>query len=252
MNVSYARAFKDNYIWLIHGADRNVVIVDPGDAAPVLELLEARGWTAQAVFVTHHHPDHAGGAAALAERFGIQVYGPAREAEAVVSEPLSEGDRVELPGLPAFRVLDVPGHTAGHIAFVGGNAVFCGDTLFSAGCGKLFEGTPAQLLNSLEKLAALPDPTEVYCGHEYTEANLAFGAAVEPGNAALLEYRAECHNRPGNTATLPSTIAREKQVNVFLRTHVEAVKRAALDWSESQSDDNVAIFAALRRWKDSF
>lgn len=252
MNVSFARAFKDNYIWLIHGADRNVVVVDPGDAGPVLDLLDARGWTPQAVFVTHHHPDHAGGAGTLASRYDIQVYGPAREAQAVVTQPLKEGDRVELPGLPAFRVLDVPGHTAGHIAFFGGNAVFCGDTLFSAGCGKLFEGTPQELLASLEKLASLPGPTEVYCGHEYTEANLAFGATVEPDNPEIQAYREECRQRPDGRPTLPSSIARELKVNVFLRTHVEAVKQAASDWSKSQSDDNVAIFAALRRWKDSF
>lgn len=254
--VSHARALRDNYIWLIHGRKRHedVVVVDPGEAGPVERLLSETGLRPAAVFVTHHHPDHTAGVPALAERYRLPVYGPAAEAANVVDHPLREGERVTLdgPGLE-FGIMDIPGHTAGHIAFHGHGALFCGDTLFSAGCGRLFEGSPAQMLASLEKLAALPDSTRIYCGHEYTVANLDFGLAVEPDNTDMREYREWAR---GETAagrpSLPAELGRERRVNVFLRCAEPRVRRAAADWCGQPADDTVTAFAAVRRWKDQF
>ncbi len=182
-------AFADNYIWLLRDG-RSAVVVDPGDATPVLAYLERAGLTLTAILATHHHNDHVGGIPALRERYPVPVFGPARESIPARTQALSEGDVFEVPGLPVtLRTLDIPGHTAGHIALfgevAGAPSVFCGDTLFAAGCGRLFEGTPSQMWASLSALARLPDATNVYCGHEYTLANLRFALAVEPDNAAL-------------------------------------------------------------------
>lgn len=254
LTVSHSQAFKDNYIWLIHGRNpAQAAIVDPGDAEPVIRALEAQSLEPGAVLVTHHHWDHTGGVAALRDRYGIPVYGPAREARNVVGVPLAEGDQAVLDGLGlTFGVLDIPAHTAGHIAFHGHGALFCGDTLFSAGCGRLFEGTAEQMYASLRKLAALPPETLVYCGHEYTEANLRFALTVEPDNPAARDYLERCRSRPPGQPTLPSTLALERQVNVFLRTDMPAVRQAAENWSGSRLNDNVATFRALRQWKDNF
>ncbi len=246
-------AFSDNYIWLLHDA-QHALVVDPGAAQPVLDALQQRGLQLDAILVTHHHPDHTGGVAALREATQAKVFGPARE---LMPEPLTrlkDGDSVPSLGLN-FKVIDVPGHTAGHIAYYCAEVnevplLFCGDTLFSAGCGRLFEGSPAQMLASLDALAALPEATRVCCAHEYTLSNLAFAAAVEPNNQAIVEYSAKARSlRLKQLPTLPSTLLLERQVNPFLRTR-EASVIAAVRGFDATAIDEVGIFAALRQWKD--
>ena len=246
-------AFKDNYIWLLSASGR-AVVVDPGDAAPVKRVLAERRLALDAVFVTHHHADHMGGAAELSSLHGCPVFGPAGETIPAVDRPLRQGDSVPLPGLGiGFSVLDIPGHTAGHIAFQGHGIMFCGDTLFSAGCGRLFEGTAGQMYESLTKLGALPDGTAVCCGHEYTVANLRFAAVVEPDNRAVREYAAECASRRARgEPTLPSPMGRERLVNPFLRCREEAVREAAERHAGRTLPDTVDVFAEIRRWKDGF
>ena len=255
--VTRLPAFEDNYFWLIHGAGdarRKVAVVDPGDPAPVLAALAAGKLELATILVTHHHADHVGGVAALAERFGVPVYGPRGEDIPARSVALGEGDEVALRPLGlTFRVLDVPGHTAGHIAYYGHGALFCGDTLFSGGCGRLFEGTPAQMLGSLDKLAKLPPETRVYCAHEYTASNLRFAAAVEPGNAALREYQGVVTAlRARNEATIPTTIGLEQRVNPFLRTRLAAVRAAAAAHAGTAPADDAEAFRVVREWKNGF
>jgi hydroxyacylglutathione hydrolase len=252
LKVTRVPAFEDNYLWLIHGlgaVSHRVAAVDPGDAGAILAALERDQLELDCILVTHHHGDHVGGVAALVARFGVPVYGPMREDIPSLSARLHGGDTLTLTGLGLkFSVVDVPGHTAGHIAYHGHGALFCGDTLFSGGCGRLFEGTPAQMLASLDTLAALPDDTAVYCAHEYTASNLRFALAVEPDNAALAEYAADVTRlRARNESTIPSTIGRERAINPFLRTRLPTVTRAghALETDE-------AAFAVVREWKNGF
>jgi hydroxyacylglutathione hydrolase len=249
-------AFQDNYLWVLHDGHR-ALVVDPGDAQPVLQFLQRDGLQLEAILVTHHHPDHIGGVDALREATGAKVFGPARER---IPEPLvrlAEGDTVTALG-HAFEVLDVPGHTAGHIAYYcpqvdGAPLLFCGDTLFSGGCGRLFEGTPAQMLASLDKLAALPGATRVCCTHEYTLGNLKFARAVEPGNLELIHYSQRCEElRSRDLPTLPSTIDQEKRINPFLRTRLPAVAQAARGFDPATPEDEAAVFAAIREWKNVF
>ena len=248
-------AFSDNYLWLLHDGAQ-ALVVDPGDAAPVLEALRQRSLTLASILVTHHHADHTGGVAELRAATGAQVFGPATEA---VPEPLVRvkgGDVVRTLGL-TFEVIDVPGHTAGHIAYFcpdmdGAPLLFCGDTLFSGGCGRLFEGTPAQMLASLDRLAALPGATRVCCAHEYTLSNLRFARAVEPGNQALAAYEQQCERlREEGRPTLPSRIDTERAVNPFLRSREASVTQAVRAHAASATDE-VAVFAALRQWKNEF
>jgi len=256
LEASPVRAFSDNYLWLIRApGDRNsAVVVDPGDARPVQAALDEQGLVLRGILVTHHHADHVGGVAELAARHGAPVYGPAQERMPCAHRPLDEGDQVSLDGLGLeFRVMAVPGHTLGHIAYYGGGALFCGDALFSAGCGRLFEGTAAQLFDSLEHLAALPDETLVYCAHEYTLANLRFAAAVEPGNADVLESLETVRAlRSRDAITLPSTIGRERRINPFLRCREPAVRAAAEARAGTPLPAPVDVFAAVRAWKDGF
>ncbi len=250
-------AFTDNYIWMLHDGHQ-AVVVDPGDSAPVVQALQRLGLQLKAILVTHHHADHVGGVDALRDATGAVVYGPARER---IPEPLvrlAQGDMVDVLGL-RFAVIDVPGHTAGHIAyyctaFEGAPLLFCGDTLFSGGCGRLFEGTPAQMLGSLDELAALPGDTRVCCTHEYTLSNLKFARAVEPGNAALLHYSSRCEAlRAAEQPTLPSNMALERDINPFLRVRQPGVAQAARDFdAQVHQDDAVAVLAALRQWKNEF
>lgn len=248
-------AFADNYIWILHDG-HNAVVVDPGDAQPVKAYLAKQGLQLSAILVTHHHPDHVGGVDALRDATSAVVYGPAREH---IPEPLTrltQGDAIEVLGL-RFRVLDVPGHTAGHIAYVcdnwdGAPLLFCGDTLFSGGCGRLFEGTPAQMLASLDSLAALPGNTRVCCTHEYTLSNLKFAQAVEPHNTDLQAYTVHCKAlRAAGQPTLPTSLTTERRINPFLRTREANVIRAAQAFS-TQAHDEVSIFAAVRQWKNEF
>jgi hydroxyacylglutathione hydrolase len=255
MMLTALPAFADNYIWMLHdGAD--AVVVDPGDAAPVVAALDAQGLTLKAILVTHHHPDHVGGVNALRSRLQGPVYGPARENIPQPFTPLQEGDEVDVLG-HRFRVLDVPGHTAGHIAYVQQTVqqralLFCGDTLFSGGCGRLFEGTPAQMSASLAKFAALPGDTQVCCTHEYTLANLRFAGAVEPSNAALAQYTSACvARREAGQPTLPSSIAMERAINPFLRCSEPDVVQAAQNQG-ALGTDAVSVLATLREWKNRY
>jgi hydroxyacylglutathione hydrolase len=251
-------AFKDNYLWLIHDGV-HAAVVDPGDARPVLAALQANGLTLTAILLTHHHADHIGGVPELLAHSAVPVFGPRNDGIAAVTQPLAEGDRIDVPGLDlALTVLDVPGHTNGHIAYVraddGAPWLFCGDTLFGAGCGRLFEGTPADMAASLAKLAALPDATLVYCAHEYTLSNVRFALAVEPDNRALrsrMEH--DTGLRANNVPTIPSTIALEKATNPFLRTQAPAIVDSLVAAGRlAPGSDAVTTFAALRAWKDVF
>jgi hydroxyacylglutathione hydrolase len=256
LEVSPVRAFSDNYLWLIRAPNdaRRAAVVDPGDARPVEAALEQQGLSLGAILVTHHHPDHVGGVQALAARHGAGVYGPARERMPCEVRPLDDGDTASLEDLGLeFRVMAVPGHTLGHVAYHGHGALFCGDTLFSAGCGRLFEGTPAQMLGSLERIAALPDDTRIYCAHEYTLSNLRFAAAVEPGNADILEtLEAVRELRARDGITLPTTLGRERRINPFLRCREPAVRAAAEAHAGTALPGPVDVFAVIRAWKDGF
>ena len=249
-------AFRDNYIWLIREGG-SAAVVDAGDAAPVIAYLERERLKLTAILATHHHNDHVGGNVALLERWPVPVFGPAHETIPGRTHALREGDRVDVPGIEAtFDILDIPGHTAGHIAFVGTVAdptLFCGDTLFAVGCGRLFEGTPAQMWSSLGKLAVLPPETRVFCGHEYTLANIRFALAVEPDNQALIARETrETERRARGEPTLPSTIAEERATNPFLRAALSNVKAAAEAHAGRTLDDDVASFAEIRAWKNAF
>lgn len=261
VNISPIAAFQDNYIWLLVKGNQ-AVVVDPGQDAPVTKVLAERGLNLTAILITHHHYDHTGGVAALLKQWpDATVYAPADEPlPAANAIAVQEGDTVRLAELDLeLLVMAVPGHTLGHIAFYAanheGNAplLFCGDTLFSGGCGRLFEGTPEQMHHSLQRLSTLPDNTRVYCTHEYTQSNLAFCHAVEPSNAQLQEYLQEVAKlRQQGIPSLPSSIAREKAINVFLRAHLPEVKAKVQAHLGAELNEDISVFAALRRWKDTF
>lgn len=248
-------AFNDNYIWLIiHQPSRNVAIVDPGDATPVLKAIKAERLTPKAILITHHHADHVGGVRRILEQFDIPVYGPVHEDIPARTHALEEGHSVELADLDtSFTVLNVPGHTSGAIAYYRKGMVFVGDTLFMSGCGRLFEGTAAQMHDSLSKLANLPDDTQIYCAHEYTLANLGFAQAVEPDNQHIKARIAECSAlQKDNIPTVPDTLAREKLTNPFLRSQMPDVIQAASQYADQLLTEDVDVFAAVRKWKDNF
>ncbi len=254
LEITPLNAFDDNYIWMISqpGAEA-AVAVDPGDETPVLDWLEARGKRLAAILITHHHHDHTGGIPELAAAYpGVQVYGPAGNSIRGVTHPLAEGGRVSLEGLEgAWEVLEVPGHTAGHIAYLGDGVLFCGDTLFAGGCGRVFDGTFEQLSASLERIAALPPETRIYCAHEYTLANLGFAAWVEPDSPQLKARTAEAELlRQAGRPTLPSTLNLELETNPFLRTAVPSVRQAAERAAGRPLETTAQVFTALRQWKD--
>ena len=255
MNLIPLPAFNDNYIWMLHDGAR-ALVVDPGEAHVVFEAIERLGVQLAAILVTHHHNDHTGGVADLREAPGAQVFGPMHEPMPEPLMRLTGGDVIKVLGL-SLSVIDVPGHTAGHIAYYAEPAdqtplLFCGDTLFSAGSGRLFEGTPAQMLTSLGKLAALPDNTRVCCAHEYTASGLVFARTVEPDNQAVISHQIMVKAlREQHLPTLPSSIGLEKAINPFLRTHLESVIRTVQQFDAS-AQDPVSVFAALRTWKNQF
>jgi hydroxyacylglutathione hydrolase len=249
-------AFDDNYIWLLHDGAQ-ALAVDPGEAAPVQRALDEHSLALACILVTHHHADHTAGVAELHAAARARVYGPAHEQVPDPCIRVDEDDTVPALGL-TFQVLDVPGHTAADVAFFcpdagGAPLLFCGDALFSGGCGRLFEGTPAQMLASLDKLAALPDATRVCCAHEYTLSNLRFALAVEPGNAALRAYAQQCEKlRAQGRPTLPARLETERAINPFLRSRQPGVAQAVRDHAGGPLANDVAVFAALRQWKDGF
>ena len=253
VSVVPVAAFKDNYVWTLRNAS-HAAVVDPGEARPVLDYLRRENLRLAAILATHHHPDHVGGIAELRRSFDVPVYGPKNEPIATLTRPVAEGDEVRVPELGVtLSVLDIPGHTRAHIAYYGAGALFCGDTLFACGCGRLFEGTAEQMYASLSKLAALPDDTKVYCGHEYTLANIGFAKAVEPQNQALSAREARDRRlRDAGRPTLPSTLGEEKATNPFLRCREAAVIESANKYLGARIADPVRVFAAIRDWKNRF
>ncbi|MCW8332894.1 hydroxyacylglutathione hydrolase [Vibrio sp. SCSIO 43135] len=251
LTIKSIPAFNDNYIWLIQNSDQRCAVVDPGDAKPVLQYIEQHGLTLDAILITHHHNDHIGGVPDLVHKFpDIDVVGPAHEPIPTLTHPVETGDQIKLFD-EIFFVLGLEGHTRGHIGYVGDGKLFCGDVLFSAGCGRVFEGTMEQMFTSLSKLAALPEETLVYCAHEYTASNVAFAMAVEPDNDLLHKYREEVNRkRAQNTPTLPTTIRQERWINPFLRYDEPSVIKSVAN--RTAKTDPLSIFTALREWKNEF
>lgn len=242
-------AFRDNYIWLLRHGD-HAVVIDPGDAAPVISMLEHLSLKLDAILITHHHSDHIDGVADLLHRWPAKVYAPKREQYSFPHQSVEENSIVHLESLNLeLSVIEVPGHTSGHVAYYGANYLFCGDTLFGGGCGRLFEGTPAQMYKSLQRLAKLPRDTAVFCTHEYTEHNLRFARTLDPGNSALAIRLADvAAARSANKPTLPSTIGMELETNPFLRCETKAIQLA----SGIKSDNPVEIFGAIREMRNHY
>jgi len=260
IDITPIPAFRDNYLWLLKSEDGNsACIVDPGDAEPVLSHLKAHSLTLSAIFITHHHADHTGGIGHLLREYDVPVYGPRSPNITSITEPLVEGDTVTLFG-HTFHILEIPGHTIDHIAYytLAGESgeppmLFCGDTLFAGGCGRVFEGTPGMMHQSLQKLAHLAPATKVYCAHEYTLANLDFARAVTPDDKALLSrIEKEQQKRHRHEPTVPSTIAVELETNPFLRCSEQALASSASRHSGHHLTEADQVFAEIRRWKDHF
>lgn len=254
LTVKPLPAFQDNYIWVIQQDKPDAVaVVDPGEAQPVIDYLERNGLGLEAILITHHHKDHTGGVKALKERFGPRVIGPDNASIEGIDETVGEGDNFRLLGR-RFDVMATPGHTLDHITYLSSGTpslLFCADTLFCGGCGRLFEGTPDQMYKALSRFAELDDDTLVFGAHEYTLANLKFACAAEPDNALRDQLFEECrHARELDRPTLPSNIGREKAINPFMRTHLESVQRTAAE--QGDTSDAAQTFATLRAWKDRF
>jgi len=262
VQITAIKAFTDNYIWAITNKEV-ATLVDPGDANVCIEFLEKNQLTLSTILITHHHIDHIGGidkllAYSQEKQWPLTIYGPANENIPHCDVKLIENDSVVLADLDiTFQIIDLPGHTAGHIAyFANGDftpMLFSGDTLFSGGCGRLFEGSPKQMLNSLIKLADLAENTQVYCTHEYTQANLAFALTVEPSNQELVNYHHRVNAlRAKNQATIPTSIQLEKQINPFLRCHKQSIQASAQQFATNTQVTTLDTFTTIRRWKDQF
>ena len=253
MQIHTVPAFQDNYLWVLSEGSR-AAVVDPGDAAPIQRFLSEHGLELCAILATHHHADHIGGVPALVKHWRCPVFGPAHDGISGLDRTLVEADRVEVPGIGVeFSVLDVPGHTAGHIAYVGPDVAFVGDTLFACGCGRLFEGTAAQMTQSLDKLASLPEATRAYCAHEYTLSNIRFAQAVEPGNARLAQRKErESRRRERGEPTVPTTIGEERATNPFLRCTEAEVIASAERHAGRKLATTVEVFSEIREWKNNF
>jgi len=247
-------AFKDNYIWAIIDQNNHLCVVDPGDAKPVIKFIDDNQLTLDTILITHHHHDHIGGVAELAEKYQPTIFGFENSNVANITYTVVDGDSIQLDKFNlTFTILEIPGHTLDHIAYYSPGILFCGDTLFSAGCGRVFEGTNEQMLNSLHSLANLPDDTMVYCAHEYTLSNLKFAQAVDPNNKLMLDYMEKVKKiRENNHPTLPSELKLEKEVNPFLRVSEPAVKMAAEQHVGYPLNTSVDVFTALREWKNTF
>ena len=246
---------KDNYIWLLESeTSRKAVVVDPGEAAPVEKALNGSHLELAAILVTHHHYDHVEGIPELVARYPVPVFGPARENIPRLTEAVEEGQRLPLEEIGTeLSVLEIPGHTAGHVGYYGHGWLFCGDTLFTAGCGKVFDGTVEQLFHSLQRISRLPDETLICCAHEYTEENLRFARLVEPGNPAILERMEESRQlRARGKPAVPSTLEEEKRTNPFLRCHQPEVIQAAERFAGHPLESAEAVFKVLREWRDRF
>jgi len=253
LEIKPIASFGDNYIWMLLNPSQNsVVVVDPGDAAPVLNLLEMRDLKLAAILITHHHHDHIGGIDDLLAQFpGLPVYGPKFEAIPSVNRPVADGDIVKIDGVGRFQVLDASGHTAGQIAYYGEGALFPGDALFSVGCGRIFNGTYPQMVDTLKRLAALPAKTRLYSAHEYTLDNIGFAKWVEPENRAIVAWEQVCRKkRTAGEATLPSLLSDELATNPFLRLNEPAVIAAAEAFADRPLSDDINVFTAIRQWKD--
>jgi hydroxyacylglutathione hydrolase len=256
LNIHPVPAFRDNYIWVIHNRDYAVVI-DPGIASPVIDYLQTEKLQLGAILITHHHSDHTGGIAGLRQSSAVPVYGPGNEAIVEVTHPVRENDQIDFPQLPLrLTVMDIPGHTRGHIAYYGTDPfalVFCGDTLFSCGCGRIFEGSAQQMYQSLQKLSRLPEDTNIYCTHEYTLSNIRFARAVDPENRKLIQLEITAQQlRQQNIPTLPTPLLLEKAVNPFLRCDQQALIESAQQHAATTLPDPLSVFSVLREWKNNF
>lgn len=256
LNVHPIHAFSDNYIWVIHN-QTHAAVIDPGIASPVIEYLISKKLQLSAILITHHHHDHTGGNTELLQSFDVPVYGPHNESIATVSHPLREGDQVNLEEMSLnLMIIDTPGHTRGHIAYYGSNPfnmVFCGDTLFACGCGRVFEGTAQQMYQSLQKLSQLPSDTLIFCTHEYTLGNIQFAKVVDPKNARLIDFEIaaqELRNR--NVPTIPTTLILERKINPFIRCEQQEIINSAQNYSGKSLPDPIEVFTALREWKNNF
>lgn len=251
LNIVPIPALKDNYIWLIIDiASNRCLIVDPGDAEPVLKALQALSLKPVGILLTHHHFDHTAGVKELLKNDTMPVFGSMQEKISSVTNPLVGEETIQVENM-AFAVLPISGHTHGHLAYYGRESVFCGDTLFTGGCGRVFEGTMSEMYASLQRLAALPPTTKIYCGHEYTTANLAFAALVEPENRDLQQRIKDTHQmRTRGLPTVPSLLALERATNPFLRCEEAAVKKAVETYYGQTLNTPEEVFGALRKWKN--